>query len=380
MCKDRNTAKFVFSALIKLVVCSLLLFTLVACEEETPSFTDDLFVPTEHSYKTVNVELGEFVNEEDSAAGLSYAYDRILTHDRNSFFEAMLVEAGDIVKKGDNLAAFYTNASKVPLEETKLNIERAENDLQNLKNNYSSQRKMQEQLLRELEEGSYEYKAQELNMEKEKVSYEQNLFNTENRISALYESLDEINEDLSLSYITAPFDGLIADVEILEKGDSIGTNTQILRIVSHDKFLIKVNSPDGFRFNDTVDIFLSHGQNEFQSTAKVISSPDVLSHQLSESNTYVFVDLNDPSSKEMEEFIMSYGGLRYSLSVETNGVSISDILYIDRKAVFKEDGRNYVNIMEDGTVKKRSFTSSFDNTEYYVIVDGLEEGQIVLVE
>jgi HlyD family secretion protein len=61
--------------------------------------------------------------------------------------------------------------------------------------------------------------------------------------------------------------------------------------------------------------------------------------------------------------------------------SLKDIIYIPLEALKEEDGESYVEVMEDGKEEpvKRSVTIGSSNSSYVQILEGIEEGEKVVV-
>lgn len=63
------------------------------------------------------------------------------------------------------------------------------------------------------------------------------------------------------------------------------------------------------------------------------------------------------------------------------GKVVEDTLYISNRAVFLEEGRSYVKVLEeDGTVQTVEITTGFSDGTVAAVESGLEEGQTVIIE
>ena len=58
-----------------------------------------------------------------------------------------------------------------------------------------------------------------------------------------------------------------------------------------------------------------------------------------------------------------------------------ETLYVYKRAVITENGKSYVKVREDnGNIVKREITIGFSDGTYIQVVEGLSEGDVVLIE
>jgi len=93
-------------------------------------------------------------------------------------------------------------------------------------------------------------------------------------------------------------------------------------------------------------------------------------------NEYMVVQV----TSEIPEELLNMGNqlLGMPVTVTGNTEEIQNVTIVDRKAVELEEGEYYVQLMEDGQVKKRFVTlgsaNNNGNGSVVWIVDGIEEG------
>lgn len=80
---------------------------------------------------------------------------------------------------------------------------------------------------------------------------------------------------------------------------------------------------------------------------------------------------------------MLYGGMAADVTFVTD--SVEDVLYVSKKAVFEEDGLNYVykkDAKGNGSEArvKTQVETGFSDTASIEILSGLEEGDVVYIE
>jgi hypothetical protein len=71
--------------------------------------------------------------------------------------------------------------------------------------------------------------------------------------------------------------------------------------------------------------------------------------------------------------------LAVSVNFSVNAEEVTDAILVDRKLLTQESGKFAVNILEDDMVKKRYVTVASNNLQTYWILDGLTEGQTLVV-
>ena len=71
--------------------------------------------------------------------------------------------------------------------------------------------------------------------------------------------------------------------------------------------------------------------------------------------------------------------LAVSVNFSVNAEEVTDAILVDRKLLTQESGKFAVNILEDDMVKKRYVTVASNNLQTYWILDGLTEGQTLVM-
>ena len=69
------------------------------------------------------------------------------------------------------------------------------------------------------------------------------------------------------------------------------------------------------------------------------------------------------------------GGIKFRATLE----EVRDILVLERKAVEREDGKEFVYVLDGDTVQKR-FIKTAEGTVDVWVLDGLTEGQTLIVD
>ena len=181
----------------------------------------------------------------------------------------LTIEEGDSVTKGDNLirirpdnfesalqrvVANY-NQQKANLEDTKARLERAKATFKRNELEFNRQKKLfDEKVISEadfqLAEANYNVAKQDM------VSAEQNVMAAKYVVQSSQASVDEAKENLRLTRITAPMNGIVSKLDVEEGETVVGTSqmqgTEMLRIadLSNMEVRVDVNENDIIRINN----------------------------------------------------------------------------------------------------------------------------------
>ncbi len=198
-------------------------------------------------------------------------------------------------------------------------------------------------------------------------------------------SLNQKRDAYNDSFIKAPFDGIIAKVDI-KKGDEISSNTSIATIISKQKIIsVDLNEVDiakvkiGQLANITFDAI-----DDLNATGTVVSVDWVgtVSQGVVSYNVQIVMNTED---------IRIMSGMTANVNIETDNKK--DIYVLDNNAIKTQNNTSYVELIKDDNViigdnivldktkitrKKISIgISDDDNTE---IISGLEEGDKIIIK
>jgi multidrug efflux pump subunit AcrA (membrane-fusion protein) len=170
------------------------------------------------------------------------------------------------------------------------------------------------------------------------------------------------------------------DQEIKE-GDLVMAGTQLVAISQKKDFIITIPNEAGYsgvnlRYNMEVKIGVGSSMNALEAEMKgrIISAPNFLQ---SGTQPMLYVKAIDPPE-----------GMNWdkNVYVEFERVKLENALMVPYSAVSMEldaylDDNNkfYVMVMEEGVKRKRYIVSDRQNGDYYLVLDGLEEGCEVVV-
>lgn len=188
------------------------------------------------------------------------------------------------------------------------------------------------------------------------------------------EKWEEFSSHINGNTVCSQYDGVITSVELAE-GDSINTGSVLVTLYNLEDVSMTVTLYE----EDMTDIALG--------SAAVISFtayPD----QLFEAEV---TEISDASTDSKGNVIYEVtatiqgdvSGLFQGMTGEITFVTerSEDALYVSRRAIITENDKSYVKVRDEGGhIKKIEITTGFSDGTYVQILEGLSEGDTVLIE
>lgn len=361
---SRNNKKSIYL----LAVCMLL----TGCQGNSVTqeeMNEELILPQQANYRTVSAEMADYVKTGKSAGSVEYPVRvKLAAQKDDSRLREVLVSKGDEVKQGDILAILETEENAVELEELRVALTRAEENL--IKGQTSRQSDIQDAREEAEEYSDYKLRMAELQIEKEQIAFEQFVYQTEFEIEQLKKQIGELEEEAQKNILTAPFDGIIDGVGDFKTGDLVDKDDVLVSMFSPETFQVEVTDAIGsLRYNADVTITTSSTDGEKEYSGVVVSAPNILPGELSQESIWIRFN-------EDVEFKKTWGNLYCSYDTE----QLQNILLVDKGAVDREEGKVYVYVLDGDAVQKRFVMVGLSNMESYWVLDGLEEGQSVILD
>lgn len=348
------------------LLCLALFLTGCGQKETTIENSDLQFSAGEETaYRTALVSSGEYSRQKSASASLYYPDTVFLTYsEEGAKLEELLVSQGDAVLQGQVIATFSVPSSETDLEEQQLSLSRAEKAFAEKKTEWQQKIDAKQQEIREFQGDSTEL---QLQLKLLQSQYRQYLSETESELQALQQKVNDLSENRKQKELTAPFDGIIKSTGFLKKGDE-AKNSVIAVLYDPKTYLLKIEDTSGmFRYDAAVTIETGVRTNPVSYTGKVVSADNVLSFDMQYSYIKVDGDVKDTDFTQ-------------NISVLTSAISLSGVLTVPRSAVVNENGKRYVSILdEDGGVHKRYIVVGEMSNDLVVVLDGLAEGQRVIL-
>ena len=193
-------------------------------------------------------------------------------------------------------------------------------------------------------------------------------------LSETKEKWDEFSSYIGDNNVLSGYSGVVTSVE-LEEGDSISTGTALITLYDLEDVTMTVSVYE----DDMTDIAIGSLAN-----ISLTAYPDeMLTAKVSE--------ISDASTD-------SKGNVIYDVTVtiegDTSGLfqgmtgditfvteQSEETLYVLKRAVITDKNKSYVKVKEaDGDIVKKEVTTGFSDGRYISIVEGLVEGDTVLIE
>ena len=343
-------------------------------QETSGDFKEGFLTPEKTNYKTVKVQMSGYERVRTGTANAIFPLQFELRWEEDgTYYQEAAVTVGQAVKEGDPLVYFRREEDRIALETLKLQLRRkqescAAEDARRLAAIAAAQENRN--TLQEQGATAYELETARLNGEKLQVEYEQFLYTSGKELARLEEQLTEMERSAQRNVLLAPHDGVIDSVAKLQTGDKVARGQVLITMHATDKVLLKAErSSENLRYNTDVIIRIGNIDSPSIYTGKVIVAPNILPTGVSQDMTLIEVD-QERAEKDLKKVI------KYEGTVE----ALSNVLVVDQRAVQREDGKFYVRILDGDTVQKRYVAAVKVNTEKMWILDGLSEGQLLIVD
>lgn len=369
MSKTKKETVFLKAA----ALCLTAVISLTACGEEKasdqPLLQSTLMASEQANYKTVQVTKGEYVKDTAGIAGIVYLLETSLFWEGGeASYEDALVRQGDRVEEGQVLMTFNVEGEQTELENLKLQLQRAKEDFEEENGERLKEITVAKNKTENLT--GHDLQIANLSIEKLQAAYEGFVYQFEWNKANLEESIADMEKEIVDNSIRAPFDGVIDQVITFNEGDMVVQGQVMIRMYSTDKVLLRADDNSGkLRYNMDVTIETGSKDDPKFFTGKVIVAPNILPATLTQNLT--IVELNEEvTEKDL------LGSIKYHCTTEI----IQDILVAEKGAVNREDGEYFVYVLNDDMVQKRYVKTGFENSEVVWILDGLSEGQTLIVD
>jgi len=297
------------------------------------------------------------------------------------YVDKLYVNVGDHVETGDLLADLEQESLQVELKEQEYDLKRLQLQREHFVENMALDLLPYDIVLKDLEwelertEG-YRYERllvdkekQEELREKQKVTYAEPLQDIEDAIYiqelVIQETRDKIKERQLYATIsgTVTYTRTVNDKTMIQKGQNMVTISDL----DTNVFVIKGNDAQYFEVDEEVTITCF--QQEY--TAKVVDASELGLDKQSENEAMIYLRLQQPDLS-LENGVTG----RIQLVLERK----EDVLYIDKNVVKTANGEKFVYVMgENGLRTMQTVVTGFENDKYVEIIDGLSEGDMVII-
>lgn len=217
----------------------------------------------------------------------------------------------------------------------------------------------------------------QLNMQKETAAYEYEI----GRLQREYAQNVKENGEIS---IIADRDGVIKELASLSEGYNLEKNSLLCKIVDPDFTCIKLFA-DGVKMPVGTKVSVVRGIMDGELSATVVSSVTeaqgdmysdgmYISEKSSQSKDAVYILLDNQDAYEK---LGSFG-------VKVSVWNVDDAIVVDHDCIYTQGdsktGKRYVWVSEDGNLSKRYVTIGYLDGDVAWIVQGLQEGEQIVLE
>ena len=295
-----------------------------------------------------------------------------------------------------NSTAYTSNLSDY--QQAKSQLETLEEELQGYRDTITDNQLEIEKKRKEIEEAEAvqsldnqkaenEYQSTSLSGELAKEIYDYSVDSLSDAVIRAQNELDEIQMKMDAfrefvgedNRIYAPEDGLVTGVSS-EAGDKLKDIGAMLTYAKENEYTVNidVSEEDVAAISVGEHVELSFGAYPEQTWEGVITSiTTTATSEYASTISYPVTILVQGDTS------LLYGGMAADVTFVTD--SVEDVLYVSKKAVFEENGLNYVYKKETkgkGTEArvKTQVETGFSDTASIEILSGLEEGDVVYIE
>lgn len=330
---------------------------------------EDLLVPESANYDTLTIEYGDYVKTVTAAGYQVFPVEQNLAmEDGVARLSKVHVIRNASVKAGDVLVTYEKEGSRAELERMELALKRTEEGFEAGKQQrVEALRALREQLSALTD--SYDAKLKQLEIQQAQLEYERYVYETEYSMRHQRESIAELSEFYADTQLVAPFDGVITNVTTKSPGDTIYAGEVMVTVQSQDRYVIGLdNSSGNFRYGMRVNVGLGPRNKKTYVDGRIIAAANVLPSEAS--IDYALIELYGEATAS---------GLK-NISIEGSSVDLRRVLKISRSAIEFDGGKSYVSILDGDMVQKRIIVSGHNTAGDTWIVQGLTEGQQVIID
>ena len=250
----------------------------------------------------------------------------------------LAVEEGDVVRKGQLLCRLDDGEQKVALDEAKINRDQRETDFERIESMYT------QNIISETEylESKYQYEL---------------AVNAYAAASVRYD----------YTRIVAPFDGVVTQ-RLVDEGEHVSIGSRLFVVADTDPLRLSMYLPEGeiktIRSGQVVYI-VPDANPDVQFTGKIVR----LAPEVDQRTGTVKVTAETRGGGIPGSFV------RVRIVTDTRPSTLT----IPRRGVVADAGERFVFITEADTVRKVEVMVGYEDEEYAEIVEGLQEGDSVVV-
>ena len=213
----------------------------------------------------------------------------------------------------------------------------------------------------------YQLQLESLNYDKE-TSY--------NSYQSAVSKLENFNAYIVGNDVISEYDGIITDV-YLSEGDSVTKNTVLVSLYNTDEITMDVDlSEDDYEAIDKDGkVYISCDAYPDDQFTGYISEVSDATYDSSTATVYYTVTV----TLQGDNLTGLYEGMSGEVTFVTK--ETQEVTYVSNRAITREGTKSYVKVRdESGNIVKKEVTTGFSDGTNVEIVEGLSEGDVVLIE
>ena len=351
-----------------LMVGVLMLMAGCAAETETTDLlqTTDAFVQDAVEPVTTQVRRGDFYDEMTFVGSAVYRNSTTLYFEEAPVtFGKFLVEEGDYVTAGQVLAECEVILSEEEVEEKRKEREDIQTSLQQITECLTAEMNQ----LRAEEKGlkGTEKQICELQIKKKELELQQYQEEAQQKLRVLDNEIAVWEGEKNANQIVAPINGYVDKLAYVKEGERLEEQRWMIRMHAEDEVYIQVSDKRG-DLDCQMQVTVQANGNEFYS-GMVVQADNVLGDGLKTQKAYVVLEDDSVVLSELKNIV-----------VIVKKPVLEGTFLVDRNAVYTSKGKKYVLLVEDGVTKKRFVTVGPGSNSTICILDGISEGDSVVVQ
>lgn len=360
--------------LLSLVLLTGMLLSSCSVPEANQELLADIIIsPDAANHETTTVRTGDYQTEVTGTASAAYMAETALSYKYSGAkYKETLVSAGNKVAAGDTLMTFEVQNIQSEKATLELQLRRKQEDYKAEKE--AQQKAIDAQKARTASLTSYDRQISQLQVEKLQIEYSQFVYKTEREIEKLQQQIKDIDTRLKATKLVAPFDGIVSYVFSATPGDDVAVNKILVKIYSTDSMLLEVKGKtNDLRYNMPVTLEYGKGSNTKYYTGRVVAAGNVMPEGLTQSKTLIQLD---------QKTDIGTTGNASSLTVQYKAVTedVHQILVADKNVLNRTNEGTFVYILENDIVHKRYVTARRTKGDMIWILDGVSDGQDLILE
>lgn len=292
------------------------------------------------------------------------------------------VRNNETVSKGAVLALVETDVDPVDLQQARLRLQRLTERYEEEKENFEKEYEKRKEALKYIW-SKYEYESQTVLLERWVLEWQNTCRDYEKQIAWQQKTVTQMASYSggAVRAITADRDGVVVLPSSLPgNGDTIEDGKLICSIIPLDELIFSTSNNIyqtfryGMDFNWSISI---KGSESLEMTGSVVAGTegDLYGNLRKDKIFFLLRPVDEEAFSDTETDSIK------DAKIHGDQETMENVLLVPTQAVTIDNDITYVTIVkEDGSFLKKGFRAGGSNANYYWVLDGLEEGTVILAE